>query len=429
MADAHGAKPADNAVKQEKLDRAADVQAAEQWRERAAIVYAGLVLALDGPRLEALIEFSTQSDAYGLWKSLTAKFESKTVANQTQLWQRFTSIHQEQGEAVADYALRLQIVVNELRALHAVVDPTQIRANLLNGLVSAFSGIVTSLSLDKTKSFDELVVDLEEFEENLQQKQAREADQQQAHFGRHSQQKGGGNQSGGQQRQPGQNQYKGGQQQQSGGRPKGPCYTCNQMGHVSFDCAKLPKDTKKCTKCRRLGHVDSQCTSRQRRHGGGQQQQQSQQQQNGSSPAAGAGGSQPAYRADEEYEYNEEDAMYGAMEEQQAMSARIRARYATQAAAGSEVTIAWLDSGASLHTFGNASKLSNMQTVSPPTRINIADGGVVEVHQRGRLCVAVGSTDGPQLTLSNVACDPRLVNLVSVGCLTAGWMHGQLHWH
>ena len=100
------------------------------------------------------------------------------------------------------------------------------------------------------------------------------------------------------------------------------------------------------------------------------------------------------------------------------MSAHIRARYATQAAAGSAVTIAWLDSGASLHTVGDASLLSNLQDVSPPMSITIADGSLVAVHKRGQLGMALGSADGPQLTLSNVACDPRLVNLVSVGCLT-----------
>ena len=401
-----------SAVKKEKLDHAADEKAAEQWHQRAAAVYASLVMALTGPLLEPLVDMSVQTDAHGLWKSLTAKYESKTVANQSQLWQQFITAHQVQGESIGLYVLRLQRVVNQLRALNTVVDPTLLRHALMNGLVPSFKSIAAALRTNKDKSYDELVVDLEEFEECLQQQQAQE-ELQQAHFSRQTQQRGGGNQSGGQ------FHCKGSQQQQSGGRPKGPCFTCDQMGHVSFDCPKLPKETKKCTKCRRLGHIDRQC----QRRGQQQPQQQPQQQQNGSNPAGGAGSSQPAYRADQEYEYDDEDVNFGAMEQQQAMSAHIRARYATQAAAGSAVTIAWLDSGASLHTVGDASLLSNMQDVSPPTRITIADGSMVAVHKRGQLAMALGSADGPQLTLSNVACDPRLVNLVSVGCLTkAGCM-------
>ena len=70
-----------SAVKKEKLDHAADEKAAEQWHQRAAAVYASLVMALTGPLLEPLVDVSVQTDAHGLWKSLTAKYESKTVAN------------------------------------------------------------------------------------------------------------------------------------------------------------------------------------------------------------------------------------------------------------------------------------------------------------------------------------------------------------
>ena len=99
-----------SAVKKEKLDHAADARAAEQWHQRAAIVYASLVMALTGPLLEPLVDVSEQTDAHGLWKSLTAKYESKTVANQSQLWHQFITARQVQGESVGMYVLRLQRV-------------------------------------------------------------------------------------------------------------------------------------------------------------------------------------------------------------------------------------------------------------------------------------------------------------------------------
>jgi hypothetical protein len=384
-------------VKKEQLDRAADEAASEQWHQRAASVYASLILALTGPHMEALIEVSAQSDAHSLWKSLTTKYESRTIANQSQLWQQLTSFKQAPGEKVGTCALRLQGVVNLLRAQKAAVDPSLVRHTLLSGVLPVFSNFTDGLRTNKDKTFDELIVDLEEYEECLHQKQAQEEQLQQAHFFRHTQQKGGGTQSGGQ------HHHKRSQQQQSGGRPKGPCFTCDQMGHVSFDCPKLPQDTKKCTKCRRLGHVDRQCQRQPRRD----HQQLQLQPQNSSSSAGGAAGPQSAHRADAEYEYNDEDVMYGAMEEQRAMSAQIRARYATQAAAGDVVNIAWLDSAASLNTWGDRPLLTHVQTVSPPTRICLADSGVMEVHERGQLTVSIGSAGGPSLTLSNVASDAR----------------------
>ena len=155
----------------------------------------------------------------------------------------------------------------------------------------------------------------------------------------------------------------------------------------------------------------------------GQQQQQHQQPspapQNDGGSGGAPSGSHPVFRAEDEYEYDEGDVRFGVIEEQQAMTAQLQARYAPHAPVGSKVVIAWLDSGASLHTFNDESQLTDVQTVSPPTRINVADGGVVEVRKRGQLVVGLGQSSRT-LTLHKVAYDSRLVNLVSVGCLIEG---------
>ena len=422
-ASASASAAAAGAAKSEQFDAAADAKAAEKWRAKAGLVYAQLIMVLTGPQLETLVTVSADGDAHALWASLLAKFESKTVANQSQLWSTFNSMRMEAGESIGAYATRLLIVVNQLRGLQAAVDPSQVKHVLLSGVSTPFLHYAEVLQMDKAKDFDELVRDLEEIEERMLNRQARDGDGEQANFSR-TDQRGNGNKQGGQQRPAGQQQYNrqrgGGQQQQQGSRPKGPCFNCDQMGHIAFDCPKLPKDAKKCTNCRSLGHVDRQCTRQKRggNYGNRQQQQQQQQpaaQQNGSGGAPA--GSQPAFRAEDDDEYDDNDVGFGAIEEQQAMSAQMRARYAAQTAAGSKVIIAWLDSGASLHTFSDDSQLSDVQTVSPSTRINIADGGVLEVRKRGQLSVALGQA-GRAFTLFNVACDPRLVNLVSVGCLT-----------
>jgi hypothetical protein len=118
-------------AKSEQLDSEADEAAALVWHEKAQRVFFALLYTTSGaPQVARLVSTVAEGDAHALWTKLLAKYESKSLANQNQLWSALTrATMNPEKETIDGYATRLQSLEKELLEQNSKVDETQMKCN------------------------------------------------------------------------------------------------------------------------------------------------------------------------------------------------------------------------------------------------------------------------------------------------------------
>lgn len=273
----------------------AEIQAASDllWEERADRAYGMLVLSFSSPALTSLVQQVTPGDAHGVWKLLLGRYERKTVASQAHVIEQLMSTRMEAGEHVDSYVARLKNTVSVLAEMGEPVSPSMQKHVLMQGLPSSYSSLVQSLGLQQAAlTFEDIVTHLVDHQEKLLLRERASGSgsgdrQRHADVASYAQVGGGG---GSGSAQPWQSQQRGqrgpGAQGNRFGNRNGAasarnnhsgvgdrpdsrtCFTCDQTGHIAYDCPRN-RDAKKCSTCRRLGHSPNQCPSKNGRNGGG----------------------------------------------------------------------------------------------------------------------------------------------------------------
>jgi hypothetical protein len=218
-------------------------------------------------------------DAYELWRLIVKKYESKTEASKKILNKQLDECYMRSDERFDTYKSRLVYIIGQLRATgEAVTDERKID-RLLLGLTDAYSSTAQTLSINikaNNMDFDDACEHIRNYEEMMNIKNDKHDDlesrlasdsassyyvNQERAFYTNQGYRGRGVQRGGASR-----YEQGGSYRDRGNRT---CYTCNEPGHVAFDCEKN-KNKKKCTYCRTIGsHTTGECYSKDRdRHTG-----------------------------------------------------------------------------------------------------------------------------------------------------------------
>jgi transposase InsO family protein/uncharacterized membrane protein YgcG len=456
---------------------AAEVQSASDqlWEERADRAFGMLVLCFTSPTLTSLARQVDAGDAHAVWMLLVNRYERKTDATQVATNKSLLSARMEEGEAVDAYVARLKTLVTLLADMGEPVGQGLQKHILLEGLPASFATLVGMLRWQQGKmTLDEIVTHLVDHQESLHRAEASSGHATERHeeVASYAQAAGagapwqqvqhrggrGGNRFGGQGGGAGRAQssvpFHGGGAGGGGGGGSSAdgraCFTCDQVGHLSFDCPEN-RNAKKCFTCRRLGHNANQCPGSRRRQGGGappqQQRQQPAMQQQYSRPQ------QAAMAAVESPQYDEHDgdAVFMADASVAVCAAAITPPPQQEAASSSQSPaiggsapriVEWvLDSAATRHLVCDESLLvpGSKQTLAESQAIPllVADGARLMVREVGtcklRTTVRVREAGTPGaildsapfvteqrcVTLQGVACDSRLwCNLISVSRIT-----------
>ena len=212
-------------------------------------------------------------DAYGLWKAITRKFESKTEANKMMLAQRLDDCRMSDDEPFDGYLARMMDIATQIRAAGDPITDRRLMSRLLRGLPDRFEHTqeVVALQIEASGGaawdFDRVCEHIRNVEEKhlLKKKQEDAADaavnlaaeRTRALYSNGNGRGGRGGMNGG----------------RGGGRPTngGSCFTCGVPGHRKFDCPEN-KSKKRCESCRTVGsHTTDECYgsgNRQRGRGG-----------------------------------------------------------------------------------------------------------------------------------------------------------------
>jgi len=413
-----------------------DVQNAMEaaWRERADRAFGALVQSITGaPTLLTLVQATVeQGDAHGVWSLLEKRCERKTVLSQTHVLQQVTSARMIDGEAMDSYLARVRSLVQMVDGMGESARDALLTHVLLTGLPDEYATVVESIRLERNMAFDDIVANLLDTEERLNmQMRSRTrvggryddvASYAQApactnHPQQMNQMRGGGRgyvQQG--------NAYGGNGSGNRSSSDSRACFTCNQVGHISFDCPRN-RDAKKCFTCRRLGHEDHQCPRAGRRRGGngsrGRGGNHRQQQHHAMAAVTDSTSANTNHAGD-----GGRDVVFMMAETGEVMTGFVDGETACNAAtgAGSRSSQEWiLDSAATRHLVNDRTMLTDVQTLTEPILLRLADGKMMELREVGSHRLRQGDSNAgvDGLFLTGVACDERLCcNLLSVPCMT-----------
>jgi transposase InsO family protein len=377
-----------------------------RWTDASNKVFMLLIMAVQSKSLSLRINNLKRRDAHAVWAMLIAKYERNSATSLMQLMERYHSLHlhPDGTDPLGDFVAEIHSVECELQGMGRESDEDMQKLVLLKGLPASWSSIADILRVQgRTTSFEDMVARLEEFEESekIRKQQAARAGSESASFvgassgstqQRFGGQQGRGGSSGGQRGNPGAGAG-------AGGRPR-LCYTCEQPGHMMFDCPRN-SNVKKCSLCRQIGHENRQCQNPRRGRG----QQRGNQQQDQRAEDAGHYASAAANEdGDDDFAFIIETVL------------------ATSCVAdpprGPDHSKIVFDSASTLHASNNRRSMTNIRQCDPPISLRVADGKVIVIREQGDMHIKLRR--GRLLTLKDVALDHRLAaNLISVPRLTA----------
>ena len=376
-----------------------------RWTEASNKVFMLLIMAVQSKSLSMKINNVKQGDAHAVWKLLIAKYERNTATSLMQLMERYHSLrlNPEGTDPLGDFVAEIQSVEYELVAMGRTVDEDMQKLVLLKGLPASWSSIADILRVQgRSSSFDDMVSQLEEFDESekIRKRDASRVGSESASFigassgsmpHRFGGQQGRGGSFGGQRNNSGAGQG-------AGGRTR-LCYTCEQPGHMMFDCPRNA-NVKKCSLCRQIGHESRQCQNPRRGRG----QQRGPQQQGQREEDAGHYASAAANEGGDDFAFIIETVLATSVTD--------------PVGAGPDRSKVVFDSASTLHASNNRSSMTNIRQCDPPISLRVADGKVIVIREQGDMRIKLRG--GATMTLKDVALDSRLAaNLISVPRLTA----------
>jgi hypothetical protein len=224
-----------------------------------------IIMTSMSDELKALFISVPRGDAYRLWEAVNRKYESKKILNMEDCCLRL-------DERFDTYQSRLVHIVGRLRATGERVTESDERdvERLLLGLADVYSSAVQTLRINikaNNAGFDDACKYIRNGEEmmNIKTKNAdmegalsSSCDKEDSGRAFYTQQ---GYRGRGVQRGEANRHAEGGSYRDRRSRI---CYTCNEPGHVAFDCEKN-NNKKKCTYCRTIGsHTTDECHSKNR---------------------------------------------------------------------------------------------------------------------------------------------------------------------
>jgi uncharacterized membrane protein YgcG len=216
--------------------------AEEDVKTASKRAYGALLAALSADQLR-LVQHVALGDAYGVWSTLLAHYERKSVATRVGLIESLFTLKMEGGESINLYAARVTEMNRKLAEQEEIISNTVLLFVLLRGLPSRYDTIVTLLKMKEM-----VWLDVIEALKNEEERQKNAVDrEEQGHYAKESRR--GGNSGGG----------SGGGGGTGTGQP-GTCFTCGKTGHIKFHCPKNA-GKKKCSRCHRVGHTAQECRS------------------------------------------------------------------------------------------------------------------------------------------------------------------------
>ena len=397
------AKQSDGATKPEefKLGQVPSVSK-KSYSEEEVKLYAILTMAIQEPSLNELIRHVTPGDARGVWQVLLDRYERKSTANKSHVWECLLKSAMEEGESVDSYVARIKNTEMLLLEMQETVPQGMLVHTLMNGLPSSYEVLKQALGLQRDLTFQDIVKHLIDHQEKerLNEKMRRfKEDEGHAYALHHAKsntrppkwKNGGRSSSSGSGVHASSNQGK---------REDRRCFECDKPGHIARNCrSKKPKSNtsdgvKTCFNCGGKGHISPNCPSKKN-----------------SQP--GTGGRALSATVTSTSEVTEDDyntaLMMGSIDGGTAM--------ALQKSYGSDY-VSWIvDSAATTHLCNTQAMLTDMEPLKRPLRLTAANGDSMLIHHRGTSRIRCDS--GHSIGLSAVGFDHQVAsNLLSVPQLT-----------
>ncbi|KAJ9514159.1 hypothetical protein QJQ45_002265 [Haematococcus lacustris] len=141
--------PAPNATQEERAAYAADLA-----RSRADSAQDGKAQAFLQRHVSNLHIFTVKhaNSAQDAWQTLESQFTESSVARQSQLQQRLSTLRMESGESVARFFARLQQLLTELEACNCETSESTVVLAILAALPPEYEGTVERLRYDQTSA-------------------------------------------------------------------------------------------------------------------------------------------------------------------------------------------------------------------------------------------------------------------------------------
>jgi hypothetical protein len=222
------------AKKQDSTNAAAAAAAVQQdeVRRKSNRAYGILVQCLQDEQLR-LMQNVQRGDAHGVWKILLDTYERKSMATKVQLLERLFALTKQPLESITSYIARLTEIERKLNAQEEKVSESILVYVLLRGLPATYTSIVQLIKMKDQLEMKDAIEMLKNEEERqgvtiTGPGQPRTA---LANMTRSS---------------------------SATGHHEARCFTCNQTGHVMFNC-QLNSQKKKCELCRKVGHTAQEC--------------------------------------------------------------------------------------------------------------------------------------------------------------------------
>lgn len=207
-----------------------DLDAIDKSNQAFALISLGL-----GAEQMRLILQVEDGDAHGAWKVLLDHYERDTVATKIQVYQQLFSCRMSSG--FDEYLADISNLVLRLKGMKEQVSDTFMICILLQGLPPVYESLQQAVMVKDNITFAEVVKHIRDAEVRLVNQEGRDVpDAGSAYRARTLPFKS--------------NNYK----------RDDICFTCQQRGHVSYDCPNN-KNAIKCKKCRRVGHWSENCKS------------------------------------------------------------------------------------------------------------------------------------------------------------------------
>jgi hypothetical protein len=273
--------PTPTPIKPSKSSSSSSSSTVEQdKKKRSHTAFTFLLLCLL-PEQMKLVQHINKGDAYGVWRVLLDHYERKTLVCRLNLRKTFSNIRMQPEESFDSYISRFKQIVLQLNDDGEQLSATTVLATLLHGLPDEYDQIVDTIGMNQNITFEEACSYIKDKQDKMKLKKQ----------GTGTAYHVGDNNNNNKNKKLGYNNKGNGDLQNndaSSSNNKGNgdlqnndasssnnsqtndakyyynnnnkrCRTCNQQGHVAYDC-KLNKDKTKCSTCGYVGgHTANKC--------------------------------------------------------------------------------------------------------------------------------------------------------------------------